>query len=120
MDNLTSILRIPALNLDVKNKILRFIQNWATAFEGKPMLSYVGQVYKNLKSDGMYLYRLFNVFASPACIALLYRIQLPATGPRGRKLSDGRHADRTGVDRLRRLSALSHPVLVYESQTPLP
>ena len=32
MDNLVSILKMPALNHDVKNKILRYIQDWATAF----------------------------------------------------------------------------------------
>jgi growth factor-regulated tyrosine kinase substrate len=52
MDNLVSILKIPALNLEVKNTITRLIQNWATAFEGKVTLQYVGQVYKNLKSEG--------------------------------------------------------------------
>lgn len=52
MDNLVSILKIPVLNLDVKNKILRLVQNWAIAFEGKPSLSYVGQVYKTLKIEG--------------------------------------------------------------------
>ena len=53
MDNLVSILKIPVLNLDVKNKILRLVQNWAIAFEGKPPLSYAGQVYRTLKSEGM-------------------------------------------------------------------
>lgn len=52
MDNLVSILKIPVLNLDVKNMILRLIQNWAVAFEGKPSLSYVGQVYKTLNTEG--------------------------------------------------------------------
>ncbi|THH10571.1 hypothetical protein EW145_g1224 [Phellinidium pouzarii] len=52
MDNLVSILKIPVLNLDVKNKILRLIQNWAIAFEGKPSLAYVGQVYKTLMNEG--------------------------------------------------------------------
>lgn len=52
MDNLVSILKIPILNIDVKNKILRLVQNWSVAFEGKVALSYVGHVYKNLKADG--------------------------------------------------------------------
>ncbi|EJD04541.1 ubiquitin binding protein [Fomitiporia mediterranea MF3/22] len=52
MDNLVSILKIPVLNLDVKNAILRYIQNWAVAFEGKPNLSYVVQVYRALQSEG--------------------------------------------------------------------
>ncbi|KAJ6456139.1 vacuolar sorting-associated protein Vps27 [Mycena sanguinolenta] len=52
IDNLMSILKIPVLNIDVKNNILRHIQNWSIAFEGKPALSYVGQVYKTLQSEG--------------------------------------------------------------------
>jgi growth factor-regulated tyrosine kinase substrate len=54
MDNLVSILKIPILNVDVKNNILRLVQNWSIAFEGKPTLSYVGQVYKTLTSEGVF------------------------------------------------------------------
>ncbi len=54
MDNLVSILKMPALNLDVKNAILRHVQNWSVAFEGKPSLGYVGQVYKTLGQEGVY------------------------------------------------------------------
>jgi growth factor-regulated tyrosine kinase substrate len=54
MDNLVSILKIPVLNIDVKNNILRLVQNWSIAFEGKPTLSYPGQVYKTLQSEGMH------------------------------------------------------------------
>lgn len=53
MDNLVSILKFPALNSQVKAKILRLVQSWASAFEGKPALGYVSQVYKTLKSEGM-------------------------------------------------------------------
>jgi hypothetical protein len=52
MDNLTSLLKSPGLNIDVKNKILRYVQNWALAFEGRSNLSYVGTVYKELQSEG--------------------------------------------------------------------
>ncbi|RDX51539.1 ubiquitin binding protein [Lentinus brumalis] len=52
MDNLVSILKMPALNHDVKNKTLRYIQDWATAFEGRPHLSYVGEVYRTLQREG--------------------------------------------------------------------
>ena len=55
MDNLVSILKMPALNHDVKNKILRYVQDWATAFEGKPSLSYVGEVYKTLQREGEFI-----------------------------------------------------------------
>ena len=53
MDNLVSVLKNPVLNPDVKNKILRLVQNWAVAFEGKSSLSYTGQVYRTLKSEGV-------------------------------------------------------------------
>lgn len=53
MDNLVSILKFPVLNPQVKAKILRLVQNWASAFEGKPMLGYVSQVCKTLKGEGM-------------------------------------------------------------------
>ncbi|GJJ13827.1 hypothetical protein Clacol_008084 [Clathrus columnatus] len=52
MDNLASILKMKDLNFEVKNKILKLIQNWSIAFEGKYTLGYVGQVYKDLKSSG--------------------------------------------------------------------
>jgi hepatocyte growth factor-regulated tyrosine kinase substrate len=52
MDNLVSILKQPGLNMDVKNKILRLVQNWALAFEGKAQLVYVPTVYKELQSEG--------------------------------------------------------------------
>ncbi|KAG6829890.1 hypothetical protein H0H92_003023 [Tricholoma furcatifolium] len=52
MDNLVSILKVPGLNRDVKQNILRLIQNWSIAFEGKPALSYVGTVYKTLLNEG--------------------------------------------------------------------
>ena len=52
MDNLVSILKMPGLNHDVKSKILRLVQDWAIAFEGKPSLSYVGEVYRTLQREG--------------------------------------------------------------------
>ena len=58
IDNLVSILRLPGLNHAVKSAILRYIQNWALAFDGKPTLAYVGQAYKTLKSDGASSHRL--------------------------------------------------------------
>lgn len=54
MDNLVSILRMESLNLDVKNMMLRLLQNWSVAFEGKPSLGYVAQVCRNLQNEGIY------------------------------------------------------------------
>jgi len=53
IDNLVSILKIPGLNHEVKNSILRLIQNWTVAFEGRNSLRYVEQVYKNLQQEGL-------------------------------------------------------------------
>lgn len=52
MDNLVSILKFPAVNHQVKQKVLALIQNWASSFGGKPSLSYASQIYKNLKIEG--------------------------------------------------------------------
>ena len=64
MDNLVSILKMPVLNLDVKNRILKLVQIWAKAFEGKPNLYYVGQVYKTMKTEGS-LWNILTRFVSP-------------------------------------------------------
>ncbi|KIO21691.1 hypothetical protein M407DRAFT_28752 [Tulasnella calospora MUT 4182] len=52
MDNLTSILKLPALNREVKDRMLKVVQIWAVAFEGKSSLSYVNEVYKTLQREG--------------------------------------------------------------------
>jgi growth factor-regulated tyrosine kinase substrate len=53
MDNMVSLLRAPgAINAEVRAKMLELIQLWASVFEGNPSLSYVGDVYRNLKTDG--------------------------------------------------------------------
>lgn len=52
MDNLTSILKLPALNREVKDRMLKVVQIWAVAFEGKSSLSYVDEVYKTLQREG--------------------------------------------------------------------
>ncbi|KAH7103207.1 ubiquitin binding protein [Auriculariales sp. MPI-PUGE-AT-0066] len=52
MDNLVSIIKQPTVNREVRDKVLRLIQNWAMAFEQKPVLSYVPALYKQLKGEG--------------------------------------------------------------------
>ena len=93
MDNLTSILKMPGLNYDVKNKILRLVQNWAIAFEGKNNLGYVGEVYRILQNEGtMHFSRPAELDSPPS------RFQLPTTRPNSNDICDGRHADCSGVD----------------------
>ena len=75
MDNLASILKMPTLNHDVKNKILRYVQDWATAFEGKPSLSYVGEVYRTLQREGEFLIPKQGHIVTPPAL----RVQLPSS-----------------------------------------
>lgn len=51
-DNLVSILKMPTLNYEVKQLILRLVQNWGLACESRPGASYVSTVYKNLQNEG--------------------------------------------------------------------
>jgi len=53
VDNLVSLLKAPySLDPKVESKILELIQTWASAFEGKSHLSYVGEIYRMLKNEG--------------------------------------------------------------------
>jgi hypothetical protein len=95
MDNLVSILKMPGLNMEVKNKMLRLIQNWAMAFEGRYNLAYVGSVYKELQTEGPFSLtcsRVTTVANQPR------RLQLPAEGSRCHDICDGRYCNCTGVD----------------------
>jgi hypothetical protein len=89
MDNLVSILKTPALNIDVKNNILRLVQNWAVAFEGKSMLSYVGQVYKTLKGEGPFLL----IVNYPDSMIIHLRLQISPTRPRRCQHGHGGYED---------------------------
>lgn len=79
MDNLVSILKMPGLNMDVKNKILRHVQNWALSFEAKPVLHYVPQVYKELKSEGAPFASICQLLPRLTVVQVL--ISLPRTPP---------------------------------------
>jgi growth factor-regulated tyrosine kinase substrate len=55
MDNLTSLLKATgpaAVNFQVRSKMLELIQTWATATEGRPEYTYIGEVYKTLQREG--------------------------------------------------------------------
>ncbi|PWW80825.1 ubiquitin binding protein [Tuber magnatum] len=53
VDNLVSLLKAPyELDPKVESKILELIQTWASAFEGRSHLSYVGEIYRMLKNEG--------------------------------------------------------------------
>jgi len=52
IDNLISILKQPALNGDVKNRVLYYIQNWALSLEGRSAMGYLGSKYRQLQNEG--------------------------------------------------------------------
>ena len=93
MDNLVSILKMPVLNHDVKTKILRLIQNWALAFEGKPALGYVGEVYRTLQREGM-----SSVMVDVMPLTSTLRLHVSSSRPCCDQFRHGGHADRPRVD----------------------
>lgn len=114
MDNLVSLLNAPgAANADVRGKILELVQLWASAFEGKSELSYVNTVYNQLKRDGFDfppMTKITSSFVDSSAVSL-------SEFQRGSRLII---TLATGMDRLRRLHALSDTVHFHKQEASLP
>ena len=118
MDNLVSILKMPTLNNDVKTAILRYIQNWAIAFEGKAALSYVGTIYKQLQNEGTWPSQCIG--STPVLTDMrLCRLCLSSEGSSAGNHGDGRYPDSARVDRLRRLPEVSDAIHLHQPQASL-
>ncbi len=118
MDNLVAFtLKSHPGNVDVRNKALQLIQNWAVTFEGKYTLGYVGQVYKDLKSEGAL--RSSRKHRQPQ-VVILSRLQLPPKRPNCGPFCNDRYVNGAGLDRLGSLHALPYQFHDDKPQTSLP
>ncbi|KAF9949431.1 Vacuolar protein-sorting-associated protein 27 [Mortierella alpina] len=64
VDHLTSVLKAPNCNLEVRNKLLMLIQTWGKLFRGKQGLGYVCDTYMILQHEGYQFPPLDNVGAA--------------------------------------------------------
>lgn len=99
-------------NADVKQMALRLFQQWALAFQSKRELSFLVDVYNELKNSGK---STISRYHSPLTI----RHQIPRS-PRRDILPPLQHHHRPGLGRFRCLHALSHHLYIHQSQAPLP
>ena len=116
MDNLVSILKTSVgittfhivisllpptqgLNIDVRNRILRHVQNWAIALEGKPQFLYINTVYKSLQKEGLVVPPLHACTASDTLRSPSQsRLRIPAKRPRTSSRCNDRHSNSTRMD----------------------
>lgn len=106
MDNLVSLLRAPgAISSEVRGRMLELIQLWASAFEGNPSLSYVGDVYRNLKNEG------FD-FPPPTVVSSTFvdSSAVSASNFRNLRAPSTDHYIASGLERCRCMCALSNRV----------
>lgn len=52
-DEMSAIIKAPATNPEVRNMALNLLQQWALAFKNKAALSYLPEVYNDLKNSGI-------------------------------------------------------------------
>lgn len=52
-DEMSAIIKAPGTNPEVRNMALNLLQQWALAFKNKPALSYLPEVYNDLKNSGI-------------------------------------------------------------------
>lgn len=92
---------------------LKLFQSWAIAFESKPELKYLPEMYRELKNQGMSV--CFVPCQPHSCP---FRRQVPPTANKY-PVASSHHGHTTYLDRLGRVHALPHTIHVHQPETPL-